>query len=140
MPEPEEPARDDAEALELCQSAMAAFNARDLDALLAWMDPDVEWRPLRSEMEGAYHGHAGIREWLDETAELFESSQAWIDEASWEGDDLVLATGRIDLRGKGSGAPIELPVTWVFRLRDMRVLWGQAFTDHAAALAALATR
>ncbi len=53
------------------------------------------------------------------------------------GDDAVLAEGRIDLQGKASGAPIELPVTWVFRVRDDKITWGQAFTDRASALAEL---
>ncbi len=55
---------------------MAAFNARDVDTMLERFDPDVEWRPLRSETEGAYRGHDGIREWIAETAELFEHSYA----------------------------------------------------------------
>ena len=127
----------DAEALALCQEAMEAFNARDLDKMLAGFDPEVEWYPLRSETEGAFRGHDGVRRWIAETDELFEHSYAYIDEASWQGDDSVLATGRIDLQGKSSGAPIELPVTWLFRLRDEKVHWARAFTDRAAALAEL---
>ncbi len=122
--------RDDAEALALCQASMAAFNARDIDAMLERFDPEVEWWPLRSETEGAFRGHDGIRKWVDETAELFEHSRAQIDAARWIGDDAVLAEGRIDLQGKASGAPIELPVTWVFRLRDDKVVWGRAFNDR----------
>ena len=129
--------RDDAEALELCQAGMTAFNARDVDTMLERFDPDVEWRPLRSETEGAYRGHDGIREWIAETAELFEHSRAQIDEARWVGADAILAEGQIDLRGKASGAPIELPVTWVFRVRDDKITWGQAFTDRNEALAEL---
>lgn len=131
--------RDDAEALALCQEAMAAFNARDIDALLDRMDPDIEWRPLRSETEGAFHGHDGIRAWVAETEELFERSEATIESAHWEGE-AVLAEGSISLEGKASGAPIELPVTWVFRLRDDKVVWGRAFNERAAALEAAATR
>ena len=102
--------------------------------MLAGFDPDVEWYPLRSETEGAYRGHDGIRKWLDETDELFEHSHAYIDEASWQGDDAILAQGRIDLQGKSSGAPIQLPTTWVFRVRDEKLLRGRAFTDRSAAL------
>jgi ketosteroid isomerase-like protein len=119
---------------------MAAFNARDIDALLAGYDPEVEWWPLRSATEGPYRGHDGVRKWIAETDELFEHSYAYIDEASWHGDDAVLAQGRIELQGKASGAPIGLPVTWVFRLRGDKLVWARAFTDRAAALAALEPR
>jgi ketosteroid isomerase-like protein len=41
--------------------AYQAFNARDMDAALATMQPDVEWP---NGMEGGtVHGHAGVREY-----------------------------------------------------------------------------
>jgi len=122
--------------LPICQATMESFNSRDVDAMLARLDPEVEWWPLRSETEGAFYGHDGIRAWIAETSELFEHSCAHIERARWEGDAIV-AEGRASLRGKQSGAPIELPVTWLFRLRDDKVIWGRAFSDPAAALAAL---
>ena len=122
--------------LPICRATMESFNERDIDAMLARLDPEVEWWPLRSETEGAFHGHDGIRAWIAETAELFEHSSATIERARWEGEAIV-AEGDISLRGKQSGAPIEVAVTWVFRLKDDRVIWGRAFSDPAAALEAL---
>jgi hypothetical protein len=46
---------------ELLTSAYAAFNARDIDAVLATMHLDVEWP---NGMEGGYvHGHREVREY-----------------------------------------------------------------------------
>ena len=43
----------------LLQKAYAAFNARDIDAALETMKPDVEWP---NAMEGGtVHGHEGVR-------------------------------------------------------------------------------
>jgi hypothetical protein len=43
----------------LLESAYAAFNARDIDAVLQAFAPDVEWA---NGMEGGYvHGHAEVR-------------------------------------------------------------------------------
>lgn len=43
------------------KKAYEAFNARDIDAALAAMQPDVEWP---NGMEGGtVHGHAGVREY-----------------------------------------------------------------------------
>jgi len=48
-------------SVELLKNAYAAFNARDIDAALATMQPDVEWP---NGMEGGtVHGHAGVREY-----------------------------------------------------------------------------
>lgn len=39
--------------------AYHAFNAHDIDAVLAVLDPDVEWA---NGLEGGYvHGHAAVR-------------------------------------------------------------------------------
>jgi len=47
--------------LVVLKKAYDAFNARDIDAALATMQPDVEWP---NGMEGGtVHGHAGIREY-----------------------------------------------------------------------------
>ena len=41
--------------------AYAAFNARDIDAAVALMQPDVDWP---NAMEGGrVHGHAGVRDY-----------------------------------------------------------------------------
>jgi ketosteroid isomerase-like protein len=46
---------------ELLTSAYDAFNARDIDAVLAIMHADVEWP---NGMEGGYvHGHREVREY-----------------------------------------------------------------------------
>jgi hypothetical protein len=45
----------------MLKRAYQAFNARDIDAALATMQPDVEWP---NGMEGgSVHGHAGVREY-----------------------------------------------------------------------------
>jgi ketosteroid isomerase-like protein len=45
---------------------IGAFNARDLDAMLALTHPDVALHPLRiSGLRSTYRGHGGIRCWFD---------------------------------------------------------------------------
>jgi hypothetical protein len=48
---------------QLLKQAYAAFNARDVDAALATMDPEVIWP---NGMEGGYvYGHGGVKDyWL----------------------------------------------------------------------------
>jgi ketosteroid isomerase-like protein len=57
---------------DLLLKAYAAFNARDLDAALAAMHPDVEWP---NGMEGGYvHGRSGIRDYWTRQWGLIDSS------------------------------------------------------------------
>ena len=53
----------------LIQRAYAAFNARDIDAALTTMHPDIEWPKA---FEGGYvRGHAAIRDyWMRQWAEI----------------------------------------------------------------------
>jgi hypothetical protein len=43
-----------------------AFNRRDADGLVALAHPGIEWRPSRLAGVGeVYHGHDGLRRWLE---------------------------------------------------------------------------
>ena len=55
------------ENVELFYRAMDAFNRRDLDALLALMDDDVELVPRQVALEGesSFRRHDGVRRWWD---------------------------------------------------------------------------
>jgi ketosteroid isomerase-like protein len=50
-----------ADVRELLRRAYASFNARDIEAVLSMMHPDVAWPNV---MEGGYvYGHDGVREY-----------------------------------------------------------------------------
>lgn len=55
--------------IELLRAAYAAFNARDIDAALALMTPDVAWP--RAFKGGFVHGHDGVRGyWTEQWREI----------------------------------------------------------------------
>jgi ketosteroid isomerase-like protein len=51
--------------VELLDRSYDALNRRDLDAYLALIDPEAEFTPRISQLEGGsvYRGHDGVREW-----------------------------------------------------------------------------
>jgi hypothetical protein len=55
--------------IELLAAAYAAFNARNIDSVLAMMHPDVDWA---NGMEGGrVHGHKGVRDyWVRQWASI----------------------------------------------------------------------
>jgi hypothetical protein len=64
-----------------------AANSRDIEALLALLDPEVEWHPAMAEVLGGeatvYRGHEGVRAWLRDQQDSFvgvelESPVGWV--------------------------------------------------------------
>ena len=116
-----------------------AANRRDIDALLAVLDPEVEWHPaMAALLEGAttvYRGHEGVRTWLRDQEESFAESRIDYSEIRGLGERVV-AIGRLHTRGKESGAEIESPVGWVAEFKNGKVIRAMAYLDPKEALEA----
>jgi ketosteroid isomerase-like protein len=88
--------------------AADAFNRRDLDAYLAFLDPAVEFRSLVGGMEGTYHGHEGIaRYWRD----LFAASPDFVVEIVDVRDLGDRTLTKFNVRGRGAGSDILVEQT-----------------------------
>jgi ketosteroid isomerase-like protein len=63
------------EDLEAFKRGVEAFNRRDVEGLLAVLDPDIEWHDVFTEMLGGearvVRGHEGVRELIRDQAEAF---------------------------------------------------------------------
>jgi len=118
----------------LVRDAFDALNRRDAESFVAAFAADAEWWPLRSATEGPYRGHDGIRVYFHDTALMFEHLHAELREIH-EGDDVVLAFGRLDAAGRGSGARVKLDIAWVVRFDGDRVVWAKSFADRDEAIA-----
>jgi ketosteroid isomerase-like protein len=123
--------------LDRIRRAYDAWNRRDLDAAMAYLDEDVEWR-MSGEIVGtddAYHGHEGVRTWWLQFLEPFEQVEIEPEEIVEASGDLVLVRVRLRARGR-QGIEVDLSVSHLYELRDGKVVHVQAFTDHAKARAA----
>jgi ketosteroid isomerase-like protein len=103
------------------ERALAAYNRRDVEALLAELDPDVEWDPALEVLLGGeatiYRGHEGVRKLLHGTDESLSEINVEFSETRDLGDRIV-GFGHIRVRGRESGAMTESPVAIVSDLRD----------------------
>ena len=111
---------------------------RDPDGLFTHLDPAVEVHPLTGAMlEGvSYRGHEGMRQWLRDVAEYWESM--WVEPHQFldAGDDVVVL-GRVYGRGKRSGVAVNARAAWVCRPREARLSYLRFYLDHAEALEAV---
>jgi ketosteroid isomerase-like protein len=124
------------ENVELHFRANDAFNRRDMDALLAFMDTDVEFVSRLVPMEGHYHGHGGIRRWWDVLLDTLPDFAIEVVEVRDPGD-LTVATVRTRGHGAGSDNPLDETVWQVVRWRRGKCAWWRNFHTRAEALEAV---
>jgi ketosteroid isomerase-like protein len=124
------------ENVEVVRRIDAAIHARDMEALLAEHQPDVEIVVLRSEIEGPYQGHDGLRRMA---TDMFEADfKQRIDEIRDLGDKRVLVLGH--QRATVSGAPWEHGLAEIFEFESGKVARLQAFRTVEDALVAAGLR
>src|SRR5919202_3165760 len=120
--------------IELHRRAIEAFNARDVDAIVALSDPGSEGHSVFAEVSGVYHGHEGARRFfrdLDDAwgADLRLEPEAYFDLGA---QTLVFYIARA--RGRQSGAEIARPHAQVFRWRDGLCTYWKAYSNRQDAL------
>jgi hypothetical protein len=123
------------ENVELAYRAIEAFNRRDLDALLALMDDDVEVASHFVVIEGGYHGHEGMRRWWQNLLNAFPDFMIEIVEVRELGDVTVAAL-RIRGHGASSDAPFDA-ATWQIVGWRGKCIWWRMFDSQDEALEAV---
>lgn len=85
---------------------VGAFNARDLDGMLACMSPDIDFRPVRLYgLERTYRGHDGVARWYERLARLDLSYEIAIETLALTDDATILAVGELRYRDIGRAGP-----------------------------------
>jgi hypothetical protein len=87
------------------------------------------------EVEGAYHGHDGIRSWWQSVLSVFPDWNPRIEEAREVGSRVV-ARVRAEGHGTGSGIALERDIWHVAEVRDGRLKWSAFFRTEEEALEA----
>ena len=127
------------ENVDVVRATFDAFQRRDLEAFLNCMDPEVEYRSLILEVEGAYHGHEGMRSWWDSVLAVFPQWNPEIQDARDLGDQ-VLSRVRAEGRGTGSGIALERDIWHLAEIRDGRMTSSVFFRTEREALEAVGLR
>ena len=124
------------ENADIVRRAFDAFSRRDLPALLALADPEVEFMPATARVAGRrepYRGHEGLRTYLADVARVWAELRSEPDEFL-EVDDIVVCTGRV--YAWGVGRVIDAPAGWVWRLCNGKLVQGRVYETRREALAA----
>lgn len=121
---------------EVVRGLFEAFADRDVERVLAAVDAEVEFWPegtARRRGRGEpYRGHAGMREYLDDVAGVWERLEVRPGELRGVANAVVafgVALGRTH-----AGEDVEVPVIWVFKLREGRILSGRVVETASEAI------
>jgi SnoaL-like domain len=125
------------EQLEVISRVLAFFNSGG-DAELAeeLIEPEAKFEPLLAGVEGEYRGPAGVMKWLSELNEMFEEVHGDFSRIE-EFGEVILATGKMTGRGRGSGVSVEQDLFAVARFRKGRVAYAGVRLTRAEALDAV---
>jgi ketosteroid isomerase-like protein len=124
---------------------LAAYNRRDLDAVVAGWDPDFEYRPgdewVRAGLaEASYKGVEGYRRYVASTAEVWGGENYLRPVELIDLGDRVVILAEGTMRAQASGVPLNQSFALVTTLRDGRPLSHQEYYDHDEALTAVGLR
>jgi ketosteroid isomerase-like protein len=132
------------ENVESFQRAVEAYNRRDFEAVLEFLDPEIEWHPAVQAMMGGetavYRGHAEVRELFRDVTEVFDVFDIELNEIRDLGEDRVVAIGRLRTRGRGSAAQTESPVGFVVDGRNGKAIRIRNYLDPMETLEAAGLR
>jgi ketosteroid isomerase-like protein len=123
---------------EHAERAYDALSRRDLDAFLAEVDEDVEFRSLIAEAEGeVFHGHDGVRRWWTQVAGALGGLTFNVEDIAEHGDHLI---ARVRVQGTVGGTSIEQVMWQAVASADELAIWWGTFRSEDEALAALRER
>lgn len=116
---------------------IGAYNARDVDALLALFSEDVVWHTTPGFLwPGPYRGRDAVRGLIEHWWQAWDSGRADVREEADAGDRAMVS---FDAHGRsaGSGEDVHVLLNLVLELRDGRVYLVHAHESAEEARAAL---
>ena len=91
----------------------------------------------RSAVDGAYHGHDGLRKFFADNDENFEVFEPRFREIRDLGHRIVLV-GTIHIRARGSAGETDIPVAGIFTFKHGKLIRWEDFRERSIAREAVA--
>lgn len=121
--------------LELVGRLYGAFNRRDPEGIVAICDERMEFFPFETAgavgRDAPYVGREGLREYLADTARVWEELLVTPSEVEQIGDQL-LVRGRVYVRSRELGIR-DMPAAWIWGVHDGLFVRGEVFPNPSAA-------
>jgi len=125
----------------LVERLFDCFNRRDEKGITELCDEEMEFFPIATAeavgRDAPYTGPAGLHDYLDDVARAWEELTITPSEVKERGPRL-LVRGRVYARSRDLGIR-DMPIAWIWDLRDDRFVRGEVFPDPEQAESRFAT-
>ncbi len=129
------------ERIELVERGWRAFEAGDTAAVLGFFDPEiVVYSPPDAGNPGTFRGHEGFLGWVGHWYDAWEDFSQEVVAIEPVGERCVVAHVRQVARGRTAGLELERTASYVYELRDGKVVYMALHVDPDAARADAAER
>lgn len=122
--------------MKLVERLYDAFNRRDSEEIVELCDEQMGFYPVVTAevvgREAPYVGPDGLHEYFDDVAEVWEQLVVTPSELERNGN-VLLVRGRAYARSRELGIR-DVPVAWIWELREGRFVRGEVFVDPEQAL------
>jgi serine phosphatase RsbU (regulator of sigma subunit)/ketosteroid isomerase-like protein len=119
----------------LVERLYESFNRRDETGIVEVCDEAMEFFPIGTAeaigREAPYVGPAGLQEYMDDVAQIWDELLITPSELERRGGAL-LVRGRVYARSRELGLR-DMPVAWIWEVRGKRFVRGEVFPDPAQA-------
>src|SRR4051794_31774232 len=112
--------------VDLVRQLWTAFERGGIDAVLEVVDPDVEWEPYGGGGR-VYHGHEGLRSFMQERVDRNETSEGRLYSAFAKGDYVV---ARGEIRISGEHGSVTMQPGWLYEFRDGKLIRFRGFPNQ----------
>ena len=117
--------------IDVVKEVYAAFAVRDIERVVAVLDPDVVFIAVTGGILGRtepYRGHDGMREYFTDVARIWDELVLTPREFEEVGD-AILVTGRVSARSPSR--MISGSTGWVWRVRNGLVVYVRVYASAA---------
>jgi ketosteroid isomerase-like protein len=124
------------ENVKVVERAVAAVNARDVDAYHACCTADIEMTMPTAPIQGSYRGPDAIERFLNDIDDTYPDFHLVLERIDAVGDDRVLAFLHSTGTGRASGVPLQASTANVYDFLDGRIRRVRIFADRQEAIEA----
>ena len=118
--------------LQIVQDAYAAFGRRDINALLGYMTPDIDWQMFGTELptSGLRHNQAEVKKFFEQVEQAWNFERFEPRTFIVQGDTVV-ALGYYSGTAKSTGKKFAADWAHVFWIKNGKVAKFREYTDTA---------
>jgi ketosteroid isomerase-like protein len=124
--------------VDLLRRVVEAYNARDIEAFVAYCDPRIEFHSAFAAVGGAvYHGHEGMRMWHRDLEDAWGDAVRVEPETYFDLGQQTLFFYVLHGRGLHSGVEVAMPNAVVASWRDGLIVHMKGYAHREDALSDL---